>query len=84
MKIRALVHIAGDGFALAPGDVTDRFPDADATRLVAKNAAVLVDPAPFIERAVEVPAVATEIRTAPSPAVPDQIPSHKGKKGKRG
>lgn len=61
MRIRALVHIAGQGFALAPGDVTDRFTEAEALRLVAKRAAVAVDPAPQIERMVDEPA-AVEIR----------------------
>jgi len=57
VRIRALVHIAGPGFALGPGDETDLFPDADAARLVAKRAAVLVDVAPQIERAVEAPPI---------------------------
>lgn len=83
MKIRALVHIAGEGFALGPGDITDRFPDAEAMRLVAKNAAVLVDPQPVIERAVEVPAVAVELRAELSPVVPEKLGTGK-RKGKRG
>lgn len=77
MKIRALVHIAGNGFALAPGDETDQFPDADAMRLVAKNAAVLVDAGPKIEKAIEI-VPALEIRDEPIRKPP------RLKKGKRG
>lgn len=83
MKIRATVHIAGAGFSLAPGDVTDRFPEAEALRLIAKNAAVLVDHAPAVERAVEVPAVAAELRAELSPLVPEKLGTGK-RKGKRG
>jgi hypothetical protein len=61
MRIRALVHIAGAGVNLGPGDESDHFTDAEAMRLVAKNAAVLVDAGPKIERAVE-PQVAVETR----------------------
>jgi hypothetical protein len=68
MRIRALVHIAGPGFNLGPGDETDEFPADQAMRLVAKNAAVAVEVAKPIERAVEEP-VALEKR---------------GRKGKRG
>lgn len=84
MRIRATVHIAGAGFSLAPGDETDIFPEAEAMRLVAKNAAVLVDAAPVIERAVEAPAPAMETRVDPSPLVPERLGIPKGKKGKRG
>lgn len=56
MRIRALVHIAGEGFALSPGDVTDRFSEAEAMRLVSKRAAVTVDP-PRIETAEALPPV---------------------------
>ena len=74
MRIRALVHIAGAGFALAPGDETEIFSDADATRLVAKNAAVLVSASKPIEVAVEA-APAMETR---APVFP--VKQRKGKK----
>lgn len=77
MRIRALVHIAGAGFALAPGDETEIFSDADATRLVAKNAAVLVVPKKPVEVAVEVvPAIETRVD------VPASFPV-KHRKGKK-
>lgn len=75
MRIRALVHIAGDGFAVGPGEEITTLSDADAMRLVAKNAAVLVDAGPKVERAVE-PQVAVETR--------DEAPAKRGRKGKRG
>jgi hypothetical protein len=76
MRIRALVHIAGNGFHLGPGDETDQFTEADAMRLVAKNAAVLVVAGPKVERMVEEP-VALETR--------DELqPVKRGGKGKRG
>lgn len=84
MRIRATVHIAGEGFALSPGDETDRFSDSEATRLCAKNAAVLVDPRPEIERAVEVPAPAAETRVDTSPLVPERLGTGKRRKGKMG
>lgn len=83
MRIRALVHIAGPGFALGPGDETEHFADDEALRLVKKNAAVLVDPAPAIETAVKVPDPATETRVDKSPLVPERIHG-RGRKGKRG
>ena len=52
MRIRALIHIAGAGFSLSPGDVTERFPPDEALRLVASRAAVLADPIPDMEMAV--------------------------------
>lgn len=82
MKIRVLVHVAGEGFALTPGEETDRFSDDEAMRLVKKNAAVLVDPQPAIETAVEVPHPATETRVEKSPLVPERLGV--GRKGKRG
>lgn len=82
MRIRALVHIAGHGFSLAPGDTTDQFPEAEAMRLVAKNAAVLVDAAPAVETAVDQPP-AMETRVDPSPLVPERL-GVRGRKGKRG
>lgn len=52
MKIRALVHIAGEGLSLCPGDETDQFSNELAIRLVAKGAAVMVDAIPRVETAV--------------------------------
>ena len=52
MKIRALVHIAGEGLSLCPGDETDKFSDDLALKLVAKRAAVMVDAIPRVETAV--------------------------------
>jgi hypothetical protein len=74
VRIRALVHIAGPGFNLGPGDETDQFPEDQAMRLVAKNAAVAVDVKPPVERAVVEP-TALETR--------DEAPK-RGRKGKRG
>jgi hypothetical protein len=48
MKIRMLVAIAGADFALAEGDETERFPDAEAVRLCERGYAV-----PVAEKAVE-------------------------------
>lgn len=42
MKIRMLVSVAGDGFALSPGEVTERFGDEDAARLVQADYAVVI------------------------------------------
>ncbi|MBS7545112.1 hypothetical protein [Ancylobacter oerskovii] len=42
MKIKMLTSLAGVGFALAPGDETDRFPDAEARRMVEAGYAVPV------------------------------------------
>lgn len=83
MRIRALVHIAGEGFALAPGDETEQFSDDEAMRLVRKNAAALVDPSPAIETMVKVSDPATETRVDKSPLVPERLHG-KGRKGKRG
>lgn len=52
MKIRALVHITGEGLVLGPGDETDKFSDDLALRLIAKRAAVMVEAIPAIEMAV--------------------------------
>ncbi len=62
MRIRATVHIAGEGFALSPGDETDIFPEAEALRLVAKNAAVLVGSVKQVEIAVAVDPPSLETR----------------------
>lgn len=48
MKLKMSVYTAGAEFALAPGDVTERFSDAEAIRLIEKGYAV-----PVTERRVE-------------------------------
>lgn len=53
MKIRMLVSVAGVDFALAPGEVTERFGDEDAVRLVQADFAVVI--AGDTEAAVQVP-----------------------------
>lgn len=53
MKIKLSVSIAGQGFALEPGDVTDRFPEADAARLVSRGYAE-----PVVEVAIETTSLA--------------------------
>lgn len=40
MKIRMQVSIAGPGFTLEPGEVTERFADAEAIRLIEAGHAV--------------------------------------------
>jgi hypothetical protein len=53
MKIRMLVSMAGVDFALSPGDETERFSDAEASRLIAADYAAPVaqeDPAPARRR----------------------------------
>jgi hypothetical protein len=55
MKIKMLTSIAGVDFALAVGDETTRFSDAEATRLIAAGYAVPVSE-PVVERAVRKPA----------------------------
>ena len=42
MKLKMQTYIAGSEYALQPGDVTDRFPDAEAQRLIDRGYAVLV------------------------------------------
>lgn len=48
MKIKMLTSLAGDDFALASGDETDRFADDEARRLVEAGYAV-----PVVEEKVE-------------------------------
>ncbi|HEY1071499.1 hypothetical protein [Brevundimonas sp.] len=55
MKIKMLTSLAGDDFALSPGDETDRFADDEAGRLIeAGFAAPAIEDK--IERAVKKPA----------------------------
>jgi len=42
MKIRMLVSMAGVDFALAPGELTERFGDEEAVRLVQADYAVVI------------------------------------------
>lgn len=52
MKLKMQTYIAGSEYALNPGDVTDRFPDAEAIRLIERGYAVPFDE-PLVERAVK-------------------------------
>lgn len=54
MKIKMLTSLAGDDFAFAPGDETDRFADDEACRLVEAGYAMPVVEEK-IERAVKKP-----------------------------
>lgn len=58
MKIKMLTSLAGDDFALAPGDETDRFEADEASRLVEAGYAVPVVQEK-VERAVKKPASET-------------------------
>lgn len=62
MKIKMLVSMAGVGFALSPGEVTERFGDEEAARLVLADYAVVI--AGEAETAVQVPM--GEVRTGES------------------
>jgi F-type H+-transporting ATPase subunit b len=46
MRIRMLQSIAGQGFALSGGDITDRFPEKEAKRLVSAGMAEVAPPEP--------------------------------------
>lgn len=52
MRLRMLVHTAGVGFDLAPGDVTDIFNGEEAGAMLARGYAVPDDSVP-VERAVQ-------------------------------
>lgn len=52
MKIKMLQGIAGADFSLSPGDVTERFSDKEATRMVEAGFAV-PDAEQKVERAVK-------------------------------
>lgn len=47
MRIRMLQSIAGQGFALSAGDITDRFPEKEAKRLVGAGMAEIAPPEPI-------------------------------------
>lgn len=51
MQIRVLTPLAGTEFSLSPGDITDRFDEADAKRLIAAG---------YAEPVVELPAAAAK------------------------
>lgn len=55
MRLRMLVHTAGAGFDLAPGDVTEIFSGAEADAMLSRGYAVPDDSVP-VERAVAAPA----------------------------
>ena len=55
MKIKMLTSIAGSGFAFAPGDITERFDDAEVKNLIEAGYAVPVAEQK-VERAVKAPA----------------------------
>lgn len=61
MKLKMSVYTAGSDYLLSPGDITDRFPEAEALRLIARGYATLVEDQP--ERAVKVP-LSAETRPA--------------------
>lgn len=48
MKIKMVQGLAGAEYALAPGDVTERFPDKEAKRLIEAGIAI-----PFAEKRIE-------------------------------
>lgn len=52
MKIKMTVSMAGVDFVLSPGEVTERFSDKEALRLVKAGYAVAVAE-PAVERAVK-------------------------------
>ena len=52
MKLKMAVYTAGADYMLSPGDVTDRFPDAEALRLIERGYAVPFDE-PKAERTVK-------------------------------
>lgn len=54
MKLRILVSMAGADFTLSPGDVTERFPNDEAIRLIDAAYAVPADGTRDIERAIVV------------------------------
>lgn len=55
MKLKMLTSMAGSDFALSPGDMTERFSDKEAVRLIEAGYAV-PDPETKVERAVQAPA----------------------------
>lgn len=69
MKIRMLTSLAGVDYALSPGEVTERFDDAEAARLVqADYAVVVIDGA--VETATLQPPAETAVVAAPEVTAP--------------
>lgn len=67
MKIKMLVSVAGADFALSPGEVTERFDDAEAARLIQADYAVVVIDSPAETATLPPPAetaVAPQVETA--------------------
>lgn len=64
MKIRMLTSLAGVDYALSPGEVTERFDDAEAARLIQADYAVVV-----IDNAVETAILPPPAETAVVPRV---------------
>lgn len=62
-----LVHIAGVGFDLSPGDITERFEGREAQSMIARGYAV-PDDGEAVERAVMAPAPERRIRQRKSAA----------------
>lgn len=55
MKIQMLVHLSGVGYLLVPGEITERFSDTEALRLVRAGYAAVVMGEPERERAIANP-----------------------------
>ena len=69
MKIRMLTSLAGVDYALSPGEVTERFGDAEAARLIqADYAVVVIDSA--VETATLPPPAETAVVAAPEVTAP--------------
>jgi len=68
MRLRMLVHTAGAGFDLSPGDVTDIFAANEAAAMISRGYAVPDDSVP-IERAVQSPAPEKRRRGRPAKVV---------------
>lgn len=64
MRLRMLVHTAGAGFDLAPGDVTEIFSGREADAMLSRGYAVPDDSVP-VERAVAAPAAEKRRRGRP-------------------
>ena len=69
MKIRMRVSVAGADFALSPGEVTERFDDAEAARLVQADYAVVVIDS-TVETATIPPPAETAVVAAPEVPAP--------------
>lgn len=65
MKLKMLTSMAGVNFALSPGDVTERFSDAEAARLIEAGYAVPVRDEAAVEKAVNPGAPEKAVRSTP-------------------